>query len=677
MNAIGNGASQLSQLGRKSYVSQSGMSNLLKELHAQGLPAATSRASIQRAREATMQAASPFGPLLKKVAIALEKPTCNTMVSYIDPVALLAHMAEHCVEFSHYLHQRLKEAPPTPQSRWNIVVYSDEVTPGNQLKHDNKRKVQAVYWSFAELGAQWLSSELSWFVLTVVRSSVVNRMAGGMSTLLNIVLQSFFKQPHDLFDNGIVLHTVAGRSMLFATLGCMISDESAIKQSWACKGSSGTMLCLCCRNVVAADSELHNYEATGSLVPSTETDVSKFALHADASIRDVVSLLRRSKLVLNIGQFNKLQQACGFNWCPTGLLASAPLANIIKPISMTMWDWMHIYIVNGTFNLEVGLLLGRLARVSVTYKNMHNFVQGFVWPARLSSRSASGIEVFEKRTGKVDDPLKCSASECLSVYGVLRLYLMQHVHSRFDIHIDRACECCYLICHVLDLLLAIPKGQITVAALQCAIDAHSKAFQNVYGTSHWIPKHHYALHLPAMMKRHKFLLTCFVHERKHKIIKRLANQLHNTSAKFEASILEDAHNCQMSCLSDPAMLPNSTTHLTHKRKAPTALTKVVQEELNTVAEVWTSAECVFAPMQKASRGDVAVALVENQLRVVEIWFHVQVESTCLTCVSCWTKLGNNCYQVENDPVLIPSSDLRDTCVYSRRANKATVVPMSM
>ena len=33
-----------------------------------------------------------------------------------------------------------------------MAIYSDEVSPGNQLKHTNQRKVQVLYWSLQELG---------------------------------------------------------------------------------------------------------------------------------------------------------------------------------------------------------------------------------------------------------------------------------------------------------------------------------------------------------------------------------------------------------------------------------------------------------------------------------------------------------------------------------------------
>ena len=40
-----------------------------------------------------------------------------------------------------------------------------------------------------------------------------------------------------------------------------------------------------------------------------------------------------------------------------------------------------------------------------------------------------------------------------------------------------------------------------------------------------VPKAHYALHMGEQLKAHGLLLTCFVHERRHKECKRFANQM--------------------------------------------------------------------------------------------------------------------------------------------------------
>jgi hypothetical protein len=58
-----------------------------------------------------------------------------------------------------FLHSRLALHPNDIKHPWTIILYNDEITPGNALKHHNQRKVQAYYWSFREFGMEALTSE--------------------------------------------------------------------------------------------------------------------------------------------------------------------------------------------------------------------------------------------------------------------------------------------------------------------------------------------------------------------------------------------------------------------------------------------------------------------------------------------------------------------------------------
>ena len=60
----------LADLGRKKFVSQAALAELLKELRElEELPEATSRSSIKRAREEKVTVESPLGPLLRSKSL--------------------------------------------------------------------------------------------------------------------------------------------------------------------------------------------------------------------------------------------------------------------------------------------------------------------------------------------------------------------------------------------------------------------------------------------------------------------------------------------------------------------------------------------------------------------------------------------------------------------------------
>ena len=56
-----------------------------------------------------------------------------------------------------------------------------------------------------------------------------------------------------------------------------------------------------------------------------------------------------------------MQQCLGLNYVPSGLLFWDRVWGSMPPVDVLMYDWMHIYLVHGCFQLEVSLLyLGAL-----------------------------------------------------------------------------------------------------------------------------------------------------------------------------------------------------------------------------------------------------------------------------------------------------------------------------
>ena len=155
---------------------------------------------------------------------------------------------------------------------------------------------------------------------------------------------------------------------------------------------------------------------------------------------------------MNQEEFRKLQQYCGFNLSPRGTLMSETLA--IKPASCVMYDWMHTYVSNGIWNLEIQLLAQTLHDAGVSLDMLHSDLQGFCWPSFIKSHGMSGQNLFEHC--QLQD-IKCSASEALSVYGVIRWILVER---RLRGELDRAelAVNSYLrLCRCLDLLINIKK----------------------------------------------------------------------------------------------------------------------------------------------------------------------------------------------------------------------------
>ena len=91
---------------------------------------------------------------------------------------------------------------------------------------------------------------------------------------------------------------------------------------------------------------------------------------------------------------------------------------------------------------------------------------------------------------------------------------------------------------VLELIQAVKTGTVEHTKLREAIMHHLILSKACYGESEFKPKHHYALHLPVMLKRHGFLLMTFTHERKHRLVTRYTRDRRNLRS-WDAGAIEE------------------------------------------------------------------------------------------------------------------------------------------
>ena len=101
-----------------------------------------------------------------------------------------------------------------------------------------------------------------------------------------------------------------------------------------------------------------------------------------------------------------------------------------------------------------------------------------------------------------------------------------------------------LFIDVMDLLVEVNTGCISPAMLADAMAKHYAAHVIAYGYTIFVPKHHFMLHIPKQLERFKFLVACWVHERKYKIIKRWAVPMCIAKQRdYERSLLAHGPTC--------------------------------------------------------------------------------------------------------------------------------------
>ena len=356
-------------------------------------------------------------------------------VPFVTPVVLL----QHCIRNEHYHRLLRKCGQSSPEDKLGIALYADEVSPGNQLKPLNSRKVQVIYWSMVQHGKD-LASESLWFPLCVLRSTLCNRI-GGLTVLWKHAIQHMFMD-HDM-RHGVVLQTSTTPFPIFADLSVLIADEAALKQTAESKGASGTIFCMRCANVVAHRSGLQDH---GDVLSSTCTEFTRFRLHTNRSVGDIMRYLSSQHGTVSQKEFQTMEKALGYNYMPGGLLMSNVGHNIPE---MIMFDWFHIYLVHGVAGNEVGLLLGRLRDNGYPEQDIQDFVQTFHWPVQFAGAEAKSV-LAKKREDKTA-PVKAEASELLNFLPVLQLFLILFVWRDSDDSLKSCCHGFFTLCRILGI----------------------------------------------------------------------------------------------------------------------------------------------------------------------------------------------------------------------------------
>ena len=131
------------------HTSASAMTKFVERAQANDLgDVSSSRRSLLRASEAYLEK-TDYGEMIVKVDVTLHDGSSRPVLM-INPFAYLARAFETDGGFHRMCRAAFLKEPPTIDTKWDIILYSDEVTPGNVLSTSNKRKVWACYWTYKQ-----------------------------------------------------------------------------------------------------------------------------------------------------------------------------------------------------------------------------------------------------------------------------------------------------------------------------------------------------------------------------------------------------------------------------------------------------------------------------------------------------------------------------------------------
>ena len=600
------------------HASYSAIEALLLAAKRDGVPEHVSRRTQHRARKTEAIAATPYGPLLVDVELPFKDGA--QAVTFAHPLAMLWLCARDSAPFAAVLASTLAKHPPEA-APWHIIFYNDEIGL-SPLKYDS-RKVEVCYWSFLEFGPAALGAEELWFCITAVRSSRVCQLPAGISHVTKAALRLFLVGDHNI-ERGVMLEVRGQHVCLIAKYACHISDEKAIKETFCTKGASGSKPCPLCMNIVGIDSRL-----AGAYCKTIACDdATRFVLHSDESVRELVREIAGLARGVADGTVRKAkleekQQLYGLNHEEHSIMLDVDLR--VGLVSVMMFDFMHVFFVTGLYNFELFNLFEYLKHQQVTHSMLEKFASRFTFPRCY----AAGNLFVEHNWGS--DHWKGSASEGLAGYAIVVLFL-DSVCAPMGV-CKKQIASFVALGLVLDLLSMLKSSAVASDELARAIASHLKACKAAYGDIVVRPKHHMAMHLGNQLARHAMLLSCFVHERRHKLIKRFM-QDRRSLLSYERGLMEDVTLHHIHELAE-LQLEDSLVG------ASAACSKLLEamRAFRPLARDVQSASRMRVNGLHAGVRDVVLAMVDGVLAVGELWYCVSLDKDVLCCISLWERVA--------------------------------------
>ena len=201
-------------------------------------------------------------------------------------------------------------------------------------------------------------------------------------------------------------------------------------------------------NVVMARNEW----AGDGFVSVESSDVAAFALHSDETLWKnadaLAQLAARRHTKAELEQEEKISGLC---WHADGILWELSLRPFVKPISCSMNDWCHVFLVSGIAQIEMWLFLEHAADVAnLQFSDVHDYLQAYHWPAACHNPPRCCFNVARAKPCAEAGKFKCGASEFLNLFPVLQR-MVEQLGLRDVMGLE--VESLFVVCRILDVLM--------------------------------------------------------------------------------------------------------------------------------------------------------------------------------------------------------------------------------
>ena len=576
---------------------QSGAAKVLRLLETQGfldhgLLGDASERSLRRdvatgIAEVAASAVTPYGPVVVPMRLH------GVDIDFVNPFAYIYFLCDK------YRNVFVLLCPGGAATLRTIVLYIDEVRPGNPFRPDKSRTTQCIYWVFSDLPDRFICNTDTWFLGTTVRSKIIDVMPGKVSSLMAAVVRLFWAEAGQSWSRGVMVGHGNDSAMLTARFGGFLGDEKALKEIFSLKGAAGTRPCPSCANVVQW-LELHD---GGPLVGISCPDRGSLVPVGDRDLYDLADQLQAH--IGTKGSLEALEQSFGMNFDKHALIFDPYVRTIVHPVRHYLRDWMHVIVGKGIAGTETALLIHELNAIGVTNDMIVNYAASFCFPKALGKFNSL---LFSPKY-VLKDAMRVFASDMLGILPVMNSF-MKDIAVPMGVLADHAASY-NLLCKFVSLLQLGPaESAARHTEIAAVVEEHHRVYLTAYGGEDVKPKWHHALHVHEQALHLNKILSCFVTERKHKDVKKSGTWAFN---RYEQTVLKSMLFKQVGALGDDSVY---------------ALESLVNPQLDKIKGVHLSrATAARLTSGDIRRGDIVACSPRSVAQVV-----VFVSSPDLPCI---------------------------------------------
>lgn len=476
----------------------------------------------------------------------IKNPVETGKAEYVEANLLLQHVLSCCPLLAERCVKALEDHPSTPANQWHCILGFDEFNCGDKLcSFQLGKKLMCVYFTFAEL--ETTASNSSWFILAALRTKLVDSFQGGWSKVFTQMLIRTFYGTHGLSTVGVPFSHRGEDFLFYAKPSNILSDGDGLRQVTGWRGAGSLRPALLHSNILKKNSDLAN--RVPGFVEMSCADPLLLKRTTSSEFRDRCDFVaaahaRYSANRMTKTMFENICKSEGQNYIEGGLGFDSRIRNLgLDWFATITVDWVHTLLQDGVFTNEAWLVINAMG---IPGEPLKTYLKPWQFPAALQSKGQALWRAFDEcrldDDGNVDK-LRCSASECLGLFSLLRYYFDRKMSTRADLKAnwDSFNSCCDLLAFILAVRNKELRTRDAAPVLEQKIATYLRFHLICYGDSHLKPKHVWLWALAAHWRRDKHVYDAFIIERLHLVCKTTATRVDCTS-RFEKSVLSGAIN---------------------------------------------------------------------------------------------------------------------------------------